>query len=73
LTFYFQQDPQLQTLLEVEFNLCRLPGFNIRDIREKLTTREIDWYISRLARQIQDDENKISGGIGFTKLGGKTF
>jgi hypothetical protein len=63
--------------LEVEFNLCRLvPGFTIKDIREKLTSREIDWFFSRLVKQLQDDENKVNGNTGFSgvnRIGGKTF
>lgn len=47
----------LQTLLEREFSLCYMvPGFTIGDLRNT-SSRMLDWFSSRLTKQIQD-ENK---------------
>jgi hypothetical protein len=59
--------------LEIEFSLCTsIPGFTLSDIREKLSSREIDWFFSRLIKKFQDEANNIEGNQGY-KLGGRTF
>lgn len=46
----------LQTLLEREFRLCyHIPGFSIRDLRD-ISTREVNWFHSRLVQELRDEE-----------------
>lgn len=61
LTSFFRMVKPLQTLLEREFRLCYMvPGFTLGDLRNT-GARMLDWFDSRLQKQLQDEEAKMKG------------
>ena len=50
----------LPILLEREFRLCyHIPGFSLSDLR-KTDSRILDWYYSRLLKQLDDEKKTLS-------------
>lgn len=60
MNFFFRQVRPLERILEREFNFCsQMPGIGLSDFRQ-LSLQEQTWFIFRLVRQHQDQEQAMS-------------